>query len=157
MNGSSLRYRGFLLIEILGAIVLLSAFALIAAPFFSETMHVIERAPAEQDAITRFESVSEALRVDAWGAASFTSSGPSKIEMESPGQPSIVWRIDGKGDIERTRGSEQQRWIGVGKEAVLDIDGASVIFRSTSVSARDADKVRCVSLLQLARLRGDGK
>jgi type II secretory pathway pseudopilin PulG len=149
--------RAFMLIDVLAALVLLTAFALIAAPLFSETMHVIERAPAAQDAMTRFESVSQTLREDAWSARSFTTIAPNTIQIETPSEPSIQWQIDSTGDIERLQGTDQRRWTFVGTNAVLEIAGPCIVLRSTSPKADNNGQIRCPSLLQITSTPAETK
>jgi type II secretory pathway pseudopilin PulG len=149
MRRCSERFRGFLLIEMIAAIVLLTAFALVAAPLFNETMHVIERAPAAQDAMTRFESVSETLREDAWGARKFSEVGTDSVRIDLPNEAAVRWQIDSNGDIERLQGGEQRRWIGVGTDAVLAIDGPCIVLRSTARAADEQGEIRCPSVLRL--------
>jgi type II secretory pathway pseudopilin PulG len=156
MRKSSRRPRGFLMIEMIAAIVLLTAFALIAAPLFNETMHVIERAPGAQDSMTRFESASQTLREDAWGARAFSSVGPNAVEINLPSNANIRWQIDPDGDIERQQGDEQRRWSGVGASAVLEAAGPWVVLRSTARAADAQSEICCTSVLQLAA-EGDHK
>ena len=154
MKGARRRNRGFLLLEMFSAIALLTVFALIAAPLFNETMRVIERAPAAQDAMTRFESVSEALREDAWGAQRFSAVGANAVEMDLPSEAAVRWQIDSGGDIERIQGADERRWTGVGTDAALEVDGPSVVLRSTGRAADGNGEIRCPSVVQLADAGG---
>jgi hypothetical protein len=148
---------GFLLIEMIATIVLLTAFALIAAKLFHETMIVIEQAPAEHDALIRFESCCLTLRHDAWGASAFSDGGANGVSISVPNQSGIRWRITAGGDIERIQGIELRRWLGVGADAEFQADGLCIVLRSNKTKADRDDEVRFVSLLQIADTLGKTK
>jgi hypothetical protein len=153
----SIRIRGFTLTEMIGALFLLTVFGFISARLFTETIGVLRRAPAATDAVTRFESVSETLRQDAWGGRSFSTAGPNSILIDRASQPSIRWEIDLAGDVYRTQGIEHRRWLGAGTSAVFEIEGPCIVLHSTSRAPDSGPEVRFVSLIQLAAARGGNK
>jgi prepilin-type N-terminal cleavage/methylation domain-containing protein len=157
MTRRSICPSGFTLTEMIAVIVLSSAFGLISTHLFTQTMSVLNSAPAQTDAMTRFESVAQTLRQDAWGATSFSTAGPTAIQIDTVNKPGIRWEIDPAGDIYRTQGAERRRWMGVGTSAVLETDGPSLILRSTAQVADVSRQVRFVSLVQIAAAHGEGK
>ena len=109
--------RGFSLVELLTVLVLLTAFALISARFFTATIKTTREARAAETAMLRFDQVVEALRRDVWSSRKIAED-PSGTEVQlQVADRTVRWRMRAEdGDLvrqvdDRSEGTPQRRWV----------------------------------------------
>jgi prepilin-type N-terminal cleavage/methylation domain-containing protein len=143
-----MKRRGFSLIEVLCWLMLLSAAALIGTRLFTSLMRVFREAPAQQEAMIRFDSAIQTLREDVTASAVFANGADGKILLTSGYQPgnSIAWSIDGD-DLLRKTGDDVRRWIGAGKNTAMSIDGPCIVLH---LNGKYPEEIRLLSHIQLA-------
>ncbi len=143
-----MRRRGFTIIEVLVWIVLLTAAVLMGMRLFVSLMRTFREAPAQQEAMMRFDSAVRTLRDDVAGSGVFVM-GPDERLMLSDGyrlEHSVAWYQDGD-DLVRRQGDEIRRWNGIGQQVSLSIDGPCIVAR---VHGRGDETIRIMSQVQLA-------
>jgi hypothetical protein len=155
-----------MMVEMLGALILLTAFALIASRLFYASMRTIDQAGRAQATMTQFDSLLGALRQDVWGARSIEV-GPDQRTLVLSGSQEdaeVRWTIDpGVRDadadgfderapsVTRSAGAAvARRFAGIGLQM-------SFVRHDAGVSVRHKDdEVPLFSLIEISR-RGGGK
>ena len=140
------RRRAFMLLEMLAALILLTAFALVASRLFTWSMRVTQEAPLAEHQILAFDSMLEALRADVWSGADVRV--PDEMHVEAG---EVRWRVEREGAVVRSVGSESRTWPGIGTRVRFETDGAGVIVRVLDPRGVTSDKILLVN--ELARLR----
>jgi type II secretory pathway component PulJ len=107
MSGRHARRRGYMLVEVLTALGLLTIFALAASRVFHSTMQLMRDVPAAHERQIRFDSVTSALREDVWRASAIEPAEQG-VRLQLDGQQ-VHWSIDGD-VITRASAQSQQRW-----------------------------------------------
>ena len=146
--------RGIMLIEMLVALILLSAFAVVATRLFYASYKLSAQAAEAHDANGIADLALWHLRTDAWAATKIESTIPQTALLTMPDGVTVTWTIEGK-DLLRRAGNENDRWrIAPSGEATFATDGITLTFKVTDPkSSNSFDEVAIVSQPQLiARL-----
>jgi hypothetical protein len=96
------RPRGFMLFEMLIALGVLAAFALIAVKLLTTSLRLAHDAGAARDRALRFESAVGVLRADVWGAAGVELPAPGTARITLGDGSIAVWSADAQGALSRT-------------------------------------------------------
>jgi hypothetical protein len=111
MIGSRLHsHRGFTLMMMMAALLLLTVFALIAGEVFNNSMRAIRTSGEIHNQLNSFEGLLARLREDAWVARSVRVDNPRKAVLAGSGGQEIIWNISGTGEFVRTAGADVCRW-----------------------------------------------
>lgn len=124
----------FVLTEILVALALLSAFALIASRLFTTSMRTIERSSAQLDTVVRFDGMLRALRDDVWNASQVLEVKADQLLLRSD-DGETRWSIAGDGRVTRMSGAEARafpaltdaRFARPGKAVELVVKDESIV------------------------------
>jgi len=117
-------HRGFWLIELLMAIILLAVFGLVAGRLFHTTVLLSYHESDAQNAVASFESAMNALRADVWTAKSMDADDLTTLGI-TVSDRTIRWHVNGT-EISRSAGNVIDRWT-VPEGLALTIDGPSVV------------------------------
>ena len=98
----SRRARGFMLFEMLVALGLLAAFALIAVKLMTTSIKLSHDAAEADSRAVRFESALAVLRADAWNAVKFELPAPGTARLTRGDGSTAVWSADAEGGLSRT-------------------------------------------------------
>ena len=128
------RSRGFTLTEMLGVLILLVAFGLIAGRLFHTTVKLSHETAEGQNAAASFNSAISALRSDVWAARDMIVTDP-KTATITLGDGKATWTIAGAA-LTRTHGSDVDHWE-IPSGATFAADGAAIV-----VSAPDSKSSR---------------
>jgi type II secretory pathway pseudopilin PulG len=113
-----------MLLEMLVAIALLTAFALIASRLFTWSMRITAEAPAAEQQILLFESWLDDVRRDVWSAVQVRATDEFNLAADE-----VRWTIRDDGSVERSAGGETRAWDGVGARVRFEADESGVIVR----------------------------
>ena len=143
------RRRAFMLIEMIGALILLTVFALIATRLFTWSMRVTQEAPLAQQQIHAFDSMLEALRADVWAAGQVRVGDEQSVSVGD-----VSWTVGDDGAVVQTAGDESRAWPGVGERVRFEVDDAGVVVRVLDRRGTVVDRVVVVSEVALIRRVG---
>lgn len=96
------RARGFMMFEMLVALGVLAAFALIAVKLMTTSIKLSHDAAEADSRAIRFESALAALRADAWNMVSFDLPSPRTARLTRADGSLAVWSADAEGGLSRT-------------------------------------------------------
>lgn len=96
------RARGFMMFEMLVALGLLAAFALIAVKLMTTSIKLSHDAAEADSRAIRFESALAVLRADAWNMVSFDLPSPRTARLTRADGSLAVWSADAEGGLSRT-------------------------------------------------------
>lgn len=148
MPREQLRRGGFMMIEMLAALILLTAFALIATRVFTWSMRVTVEAPAAEGQILLFDSMLAQLRADAWSSRSSRTIDQRSLEL---GDGAIRWAVRDDGSVARTSGHDTRTWREVGGRVRFAPADAGVIVRVLDRRGNLDDQVLLSSEVELLR------
>ncbi len=118
---SSMKRRGYMLMELVVYVALLAMFTLIASKLFITCMRLAQDTRKTQDAIWRFDGAIRQLRQDVWSSNHIKSQNKESVLLEQPNGPAIHWYVDEDKTLVRRVEKEPaplpQRWPG-GKETI---------------------------------------
>ena len=140
--------RGFMMIELLVSIVLLSVFALVATRLFTWAMRVTAEAPAAEGQILQFDSMLEQLRADAWSSPRIRTSDDRNIDLNDG---AIRWAVQDDGSVTRTAGADTRAWREVGHRVRFEPDDAGVVIRVLDRHGIVSDRILLSSEVELLR------
>ena len=141
--------RGFMMIEMLAALILLTAFALVASRLFTWSMRVTAEAPAAEGQILVFDSMLEQLRADAWSGTSLRAADERSLEISGG---AIRWAVDDDGTVARTADGEVRTWRDVGRRVRFEPPNeATVIIRVLDRHGKPSDRVLLSCEIELLR------
>ena len=138
--------RGFMLLEMIAALILLTAFALVASQLFTWSMRVVREAPPAEEQLLSFDSMVEALRADAWSAERVQVEDERTVRVGE-----VRWAVTDDGAVVRTARDESRVWPGVGTRVRFVADDAGVVVRVLDRGGAEAGRILVVSELQLLR------
>jgi type II secretory pathway pseudopilin PulG len=95
------RARAFSMFELLIYLVLLSAFALLAAQLYTLTANTSRDASRAQDSLNRLDVVLARLRADAWRAQTIRVVGEKQVDLVLPDGQTVTWTMTAK-DLTRS-------------------------------------------------------
>jgi hypothetical protein len=148
------RSRGFTMPELLGALLMLGTFFLIATQLFFTGVKLSHRAQLRASEIARLEGVVTALRDDVWSAQQMTVKDGNELVLMQAGDRPVTWRIEagavrrvskGEGDA-----AQERRWSEVGNKLSFAVDGPVVILRDAGAPIDSVNERRLISQLRLA-------
>ena len=149
------RQRAFMLYEMLAALALMTAFALVAARLFSTSMRVMDDAPRAQHQVLAFDSMLQALRADTWSAAEVTLLDERGVALSAGESSTVRWTIDADGTVTRTpdapAGDGPRVWKGVGQSVRFDAMDAGLLVRVLDRKGNAADAIPLASEVTLLR------
>jgi type II secretory pathway pseudopilin PulG len=138
MKRAQCRRGGYLMIEMLLLLLILSVFALISARLFTSVMKLNYNASQAHTRTVRFDSAMRMLRADAW-TASEMSAANQVVTLKMAEGGAVDWSVDKDGTIVRTSRAG-------GKEDVLrwsaDVGGISLAVEGPRVVVRIPDSSR---------------
>ena len=137
-----------MLLEMLAAIILLTAFALVATRLFTWSMRVTVEAPQAEGELLLFDSMLEQLRADAWSGTSLRVADERNLEMSGG---AVRWAVRVDGSVARTAGGDTRTWIGVGRRVRFEADDAGVIVRVLDRHGAPVDRVLMPGEVELLR------
>ena len=140
--------RGFMMIELLVSIVLLSVFALVATRLFTWATRVTAEAPAAEGQILLFDSMLGQLRADAWSSPRIRTSGDRNIDLDDG---AIRWAVQEDGCVTRTAGADTRAWRDVGQRVRFEPVDAGVIVRVLDRHGSVSDRILLSSEVGLLR------
>jgi type II secretory pathway pseudopilin PulG len=132
-------------IELLVALVLLTAFALVATRVFTSSMRVTVEAPLAEQQILAFDSMQQAMRADVCSAASVRVTDETHVMVGG-----ARWAVADDGAVVRTSGDAARTWPGVGARVRFESDDAGVVLRVLDRRGTPSDRILLVN--ELARL-----
>lgn len=103
------RHPGFLLIEIIIAMALLTVFALLATRLFVSSMRSIEQSGEQINLVIRFDGMLRALRGDIWSGTSIGRVTHNALIVQTRDAGDVRWTIDPDGRITRSTDHEAPR------------------------------------------------
>jgi hypothetical protein len=122
--------HGYLLVEVIFWIALLTTFAVVADHLFVRTFRVIHDADAQTESATRFDAAMQQLRADVGNArAAETTEANALFVHASTGD--VRWSSDGKRSISRIAGEATSSWD-IGEPIAFAMDGQIVLVRSNA-------------------------
>jgi type II secretory pathway pseudopilin PulG len=143
------RRGGFMMFELLAAIILLGVFALVATRLFTWSMRVTAEAPQSEGQILLFDSMLEQLRDDAWTSANVRTIDERSIDVNDG---AIRWAVGADGSVTRTStGGETRAWRAVGQRVRFEPDEAGVVVRVLDARGAAADRILLPSEVVLLR------
>jgi len=140
--------RGFMLIEMLAAMILLTAFALVATRLFTWSMRVTAEAPQAEARILLFDSMLEQLRTDAWPSAGIRVIDERNLDM---GDGAVQWAVRDDGSVSRTTNADTRTWLEIGNRVRFESDDGGVTVRVLDARGAPADRITVPSEVQLLR------
>jgi type II secretory pathway pseudopilin PulG len=131
-----------MLIEMIAALILLTAFALVATRVFTWSMRVTAEAPLAEQQIHAFDSMLQALRADAWSASSVRTIDEKRVEAGE-----VRWHVTDEGGIVRmaAAGGETRTWPGVGARVRFESDDAGIVVRVLDPRGVPSDRILLVN------------
>ena len=102
--------RGFTLLEMLMALILLTVFALVAGEVFSNSMRALRTSSDNHNQLNSFENMLARLRQDAWTARSMRVNDPHQASLIDSSGQKITWSITPTGEFTRSAGADVCRW-----------------------------------------------
>ena len=134
--GRSSPRRGILLLEMMIAIVLLSAFAIVATRLFFSSVKLSTQAAEARDATQRADLALWHLRTDAWTSTKIESTDAHTAVLTLSDNSTVTWTIEGK-DLLRRAGEQNDRWLVTPSgEASFAIDGITLTFKTIDPKSR---------------------
>ena len=88
------RDGGFMLLEMFVALILLTAFALVATQLFTWSMRILREAPQAQQEMTRFETMLDTLRADVWSAERIEVLDDQHLRLHLTDSGAVEWSLD---------------------------------------------------------------
>lgn len=122
---SRARTRGFVLVEMMFVIGLLSVVALIVGQLYFASVQTTQRVAAMQTAQTRFDQAVRRLRGDVWGALGCTSPDPHTLRIERPDGKAVEWSAGQF--LRRTSGEARQSWEELRTDLRFEVRGPVVV------------------------------
>jgi hypothetical protein len=119
--------RGFALYMLMIALVLLTAFTLVAGRIVLASMRLTRQAQEAQAREIRFDGMLRVLREDVWGATVAEVSGDGVLKLTRDGR-SMSWTRHADGLITR-QGEQDRRWEGLGQSLVFERTAEGVVLR----------------------------
>jgi prepilin-type N-terminal cleavage/methylation domain-containing protein len=113
--------RGFTLVEILFAMILISVFFAVAERVMHSVMIGFEQLPKAQDAIAVNNSVLQTLRSDVWNASAIEMKSDKSVLITND-SGSSTWSIDADDIVRAGAGDATRRWLGAGKTVRFEAD-----------------------------------
>ena len=139
------RRRGFTLIEMIAALILLGAFFMLAGRLFHATFKLSQSVTQAQDAVASFDSAVAVLRSDIHSARELKLADQKTLTLD--GQRPIVWTIDGA-TATRSEGDRVRHWS-VPPNATLKIDRPTVVLTIPQSKATPGGEIRMTNQVQL--------
>ena len=102
--------RGFTIIGMLIALILLAVFALVAGEVFNNSMRAVRTSGEIHNQLNSYEGLLASLREDAWSARSVRVVDPRQAVMVAGGGREVIWSIASTGEFVRTAGADVCRW-----------------------------------------------
>jgi type II secretory pathway pseudopilin PulG len=143
--------RGFMMIEMLAALILLTAFALVATRVFTWSMRVTAEAPAAEGQVLLFDSMLEQLRADAWSGASVRTTDDRTVSVSDG---AVRWNVRDDGSVARRSGGETRTWLDMGARVRFEPDDAGLIVRVLDRRGNPSDRILLPSEVELLRRVG---
>lgn len=140
MSGPRKR-RGFALVHILFALMLLGAFAVAATHVFRLAVLTTESSARAQERSLRIEQALHSMRRDVWQADSIDALEPMVLRVTAP-DGVVQWNSQGGGELSRTVGTDVRKWTTLGLR--FEPQGSAVLVK---------DKDDVIAVLE----RGGGK
>jgi hypothetical protein len=131
------RRHGVMLLEMLGVIILFTAFALVSAKLFTSLIRQLRDTNAAQDVAASFDAAVARLRADVWLAERVQSDGGTLVVTS--GGRTITWSVAPPGTLARTEAASPadvttSRWATGTRDISLSADRASVTLKLTPKS-----------------------
>ena len=135
--GRSRGRRGYLIIELLFWIGLLSIFGLAAGHLFRSTFRVIHETTVQTESATRFDAAVNVLRADIASSTTSELTDPKALTIRTPGGE-VHWRIDDQHILSRSTADSaaERRWT-IDQPIAFHQDGAVVLLGVASDAAGD--------------------
>ena len=135
------RKGGFVLINVLFALMLLGAFALAATRVFRLSLQTTESSAKGQERSLRVEQALHTMRADVWQADSVDAVESTTMRLaEADG--AVEWKTQGEGELVRTAGKDVRKWTTL--DLRFERQGSALLVK---------DKDETIGVLQ----RGGGK
>lgn len=99
--------RGYLLIEMLVIIGIMSIAIFVEVKLYRTTMHIVQSEPQNQKQLMAMEQLVRWLRKDVWAAQNIAVSPENTVSLTLPGNRSIEWKF-GETDVTRSERSGEQ-------------------------------------------------
>ena len=145
---------GIMLIEMLMAIILLSAFLLISTQVFVATMKLNAEAGKVHTDSVRLDSALRTLRADVWAAKEMSSRDGAVVLKPSTGPQEIRWMVEKDGTLVRTATrdgkTEQRRFPSELPGVTFEVKDPEVVLRVPDTRRARGGEVRLVSQIRLA-------
>ena len=142
------RRAGFMMIEMLAALILLTAFALVASRLFTWAMRVTAEAPAAEGQILLFDGMVEQMRADAWSASSVRAVNERRLDLDGGG---VRWTVSEDGSAVRTSNGDTRTWRDVGARVRFEAGEAGALVRVLDRHGNVSDRIPLASELELLR------
>jgi prepilin-type N-terminal cleavage/methylation domain-containing protein len=148
------RPRGFTMPEMLGALLMLGTFFLIATQLFHTSVKLAHRSQLRASEIARLETAITALRTDVWSAQQMTVKDGNQLVLVQPGDKQVTWRIESNTLRRTSKGqtdtAPERRWQDVGTRLSFALDGPVLILRDNGAPPDSMNERRFLSQLRLA-------
>ena len=102
--------RGFTILGMILALVLLTVFVVITGEVFNNSMRALRTSGDIHNQLNSFEGLLSRLREDAWAARSVRVDDPRKVAIVDPSGQTITWSITPTGEFLRSAGTDVCRW-----------------------------------------------
>ncbi len=147
------RRTGFTLIEVLAAMIVLATFAVIASRLYVTTFQTLGRTRDAHNMAAHARHIERRLQSDAWNAERIACPQPDRVEIDLPGDRSVVWlctQNESAVDLQRRllvdgRAIVTDTFAGFGEGTRFDTDGMTLRLTRGDV------ELTCASELQWLR------
>lgn len=99
--------RGYLLIEMLVIIGIMSIAIFVEVKLYRTTMHIVQSEPQNQKQLMAMEQLVRWLRKDVWAAQNIAVSQENTVTLTHPGNRNIEWKF-AETDVTRSERSGEQ-------------------------------------------------
>lgn len=143
-------HRGFMLIEMMIVLSLLTIFAVAATRLMVLCIRVPKQVGQKRDQIVRFDLAMGRLRQDIWRANSLRCVDAHRLQIQSPGDPDVTWEVR-NGQISRSaaHSSTQEQWnLGAEVSFISRSAGAEVDIREPTGAIDQIDMSSQAMLLE---------
>ena len=141
------RRRGFTIIEMLAALILLAAFFVVGGKLFYATFRTAQNVSQAQDAAASFDAALSVLRADVWSAHRIDVSNPQTVTLMLDGERRVSWTITATA-ASRIEGDRAGRWT-IPPNTTLKSDGPALVLIVPELKTSAGGEIRLTNQLQL--------
>jgi prepilin-type N-terminal cleavage/methylation domain-containing protein len=143
--------RGFTMLEILMALIIVGLSLTIAGELFESTMRASQSAAESHNAASSLETAVAVLRNDVWGASAIDVAAAQGVTLKLAGGRSVTWTIAPDGILTRMESDVPPRKWTLPPGASLAAEEAELILRLRASKFSAGGEVRMSSQVLLLR------